>query len=68
MLLKHKMTAVDLIKKVKIIDWILMVLAVVFIVHFDSSNISIVDVFYLTALIMWVVNFAVRMFLTYARS
>ena len=45
-----------------------MVLAVVFIVHFDSSNISIIDVFYLTALIMWVVNFAVRMFLTYARS
>ena len=66
--MKKKLSCVALIKKVKIIDWIIMVLSIIFFVHFDADNFLIIDAFYLSAIIIWAINFCVRMFLIYSRS
>ena len=53
----------ELLKKVKAIDWIIAALGVIMLLRVDFSNVQLVDIIYMTVLIMWFLMLLLRLFL-----
>lgn len=53
----------ELIKKVKAVDWIIAVLGAIMLLRVDFGNVTLVDIIYMTILIMWFLMLLLRLYL-----